>query len=44
MNPTAVLALITDLYSQVTALTQENQELREALAEAGAPAATDPRA
>lgn len=32
MNPAAILALIGDLYSQVTQLTQENQALREALA------------
>ena len=30
MNPAAILALISDLYEQVAALTQENKALREA--------------
>lgn len=33
MNPAAVLALISDLYAQVSALTQENQALRKQLEE-----------
>jgi len=33
VNPAAILALISDLYSQVTALSEENKALREALAE-----------
>lgn len=36
MNPAAILALISDLYAQITQLTQENQALRDALAEAQA--------
>lgn len=32
MNPAAILALIGDLYSQVAALTAENQQLRTQLA------------
>jgi len=31
IDPTAILALISDLYSQVGALTRENDELRKAL-------------
>lgn len=31
MNPTAILALISDLYAQVGALTRENEQLREQL-------------
>lgn len=34
MNPAAILALITDLYTQVTALTEENQALRAELEKA----------
>lgn len=30
MNPTAILALIGDLYQQIAALTEENQALRSA--------------
>lgn len=33
MNPAAILALLSDLYAQVSALQQENQALREQLAE-----------
>lgn len=33
MNPAAILALIGDLYTQISELTAENQRLREALAE-----------
>lgn len=29
MNPNAILALISDLYSQIGALTEENARLRE---------------
>jgi hypothetical protein len=32
MNPAVLLALISDLYSQVGALSEENKQLREALA------------
>jgi hypothetical protein len=35
MNPAAILALISDLYQQVTALADENRQLREALAKGG---------
>ncbi len=28
MNPAAILALLSDLYAQVTQLSQENEELR----------------
>lgn len=31
MNPAAILALISELYAQVTALTQENEALRRQL-------------
>jgi len=41
MNPAAILALISDLYSQVTALTQENAALREQLAGAAGPTEPD---
>jgi len=37
MNPTAILALISDLYEQIARLTQEN----EALKAADGPAPTD---
>jgi hypothetical protein len=30
MNPSAILALIGELYSQVAALTEENERLRQA--------------
>lgn len=33
MNPAAILALISDLYSQVGALTEENQRLAKLLEE-----------
>lgn len=33
MNPAAILSLISDLYSQVAALTAENEQLRAALDE-----------
>jgi hypothetical protein len=32
MNPAAILALIGDLYAQITALSEENKALREELA------------
>jgi cell division protein FtsB len=32
MNPALILALISDLYAQVTALTQENAALRAEIA------------
>ena len=35
MNPTAVLALLADLYGQVLALTEENEHLRKELANRG---------
>lgn len=38
MNPTAILALIADLYGQVTVLQEENEALREQLAQGAAPA------
>lgn len=31
MNPSALLALISDLYAQIAALTDENKALRKAL-------------
>lgn len=37
MNHAAILALISDLYAQVNALAQENQNLREELAAAATP-------
>lgn len=33
MNPNAILALISDLYAQVTALQQENAKLTKTLSE-----------
>jgi hypothetical protein len=33
VNPAALLALISDLYTQVGQLTEENKALREALAQ-----------
>lgn len=39
MNPTAILALIGDLYSQITALQEENTALREQANPASQPAA-----
>jgi hypothetical protein len=33
MNPTALLALIGELYQQVATLTEENTRLRDALAQ-----------
>lgn len=33
MNPSAILSLIADLYGQVAALSDENAQLRAALAE-----------
>jgi hypothetical protein len=33
LNPTAILAIISDLYAQVNALSEENAKLRAALAE-----------
>lgn len=38
MNPAAILALVSDLYVQVTALQQENQALREQLPQGATPA------
>jgi hypothetical protein len=35
VNPAAILALISELYSQVSALSAENATLREALADHG---------
>lgn len=32
VNPSAILSLISDLYGQVAALQQENEQLRAALA------------
>lgn len=32
MNPPVILALISDLYSQISELAQENQHLRDELA------------
>ena len=40
MNPAAILALLSDLYAQVSALTQENEALRTSLAEQPAGPAT----
>lgn len=37
MNPAAILALIADLYAQVTALTEENRALREQVAPGSQP-------
>jgi hypothetical protein len=39
VNPAAILALISDLYQQVSALTEENAALRAALEQATAPTA-----
>jgi len=33
MNPSVILALISDLYNQVALLTEDNVKLRQALAE-----------
>jgi hypothetical protein len=33
MNPTVILALVSDLYQQVMQLQQENEQLRAALSE-----------
>lgn len=41
MNPTVILALISDLYGQVSALSQENEALRQALQDAAADPAAD---
>ncbi|MBG6058654.1 outer membrane murein-binding lipoprotein Lpp [Cryobacterium sp. MP_M5] len=35
MDPQAALALILDLYAQVARLTNENDQLRQAVADAG---------
>ena len=35
MNAAALLALISDLYSQITALIEENRALRDALSNVG---------
>lgn len=40
MNPNALLALISDLYGQVAALSEENVQLRKALAEVKEPPVT----
>lgn len=37
IDPTAILALISDLYGQVAALTEENKALREAMGQPPAP-------
>lgn len=37
MNPAAILGLISDLYAQVSALSQENEALRAALENAPSP-------
>lgn len=37
MNPAAILALLSDLYAQVTQLTAENQALREQVAAGSQP-------
>lgn len=37
MNPIALLGLLSDLYTQITQLTEENQQLKNAL-EASIPA------
>lgn len=31
MNPSVILALISDLYNQIALLTEDNQKLRQAL-------------
>lgn len=36
LNPAAILALIADLYGQVTKLGEDNQQLRAALAQSQA--------
>ena len=41
MNPAAILALISNLYEQVTVLSEENKQLREALTKT-APAPAEP--
>lgn len=43
MNPAAILALIGDLFEQVTALSQENERLRQALAEQSPGDAAEPQ-
>lgn len=40
MNPAAILSLISDLYAQVSALSEENARLREQIAAKDAPART----
>lgn len=37
MNPTAILALLSNLYEQAAALQAENEQLRAALAEQSPP-------
>lgn len=41
MEPNAILALISDLYGQVVALTQVNQDLQQKLAAASAPSSNE---
>lgn len=36
MNPTAILALIGDLYAQIATLTEDNQQLRQQVSERAA--------
>lgn len=43
MNPAAILALIGDLYEQITTLIAENKALREAAAKPPDPASDPPR-
>jgi len=42
MNPTAILALISDLHTQITSLMQENSLLRQKLEAAQVSVFTDP--
>lgn len=41
MNPTAILALIGELYSQVAALTEENKSLHDQLSASSASGSSD---
>ena len=41
MNPAAILALISDLYEQIAALSAENKALREAAENGAIPTAVD---
>lgn len=42
MSAEAILALISDLYAQVSALTRENEALRQTLADRPAPEPAQP--